>query len=467
MIINTFIAAIVAMFFWKKTSKDIEEQTELASWTRTIVYGVLTFSVLVFYIKTYQVATINQTIQVAGFKGNFDKSSNSPKDIVTSIDVLNRFSTGITENTFKNQLSEEDREHLDTIQAGGIFVSLRLTRGENDTIKNFSKYDGIATKGYPIPLKNFVHAYEIQYITNTLPSLIPLFIKKNEDEEGIHNKTNTYYRLVSSDYNSYDGGKFAKITTYDSNGNQKEINAKKFDAYLNRLILTDTMQTNGYRDYEYETKNNYINKFGFFTAADISQYTYAIKIKSDLYIKELFVGYDLPIEINPYSTDMQVSSNSFIVKGKLLNEEMKNQSQIDYYCFHVKFPTLANLQLIRSLILTTLLTALVSLFFMNLFYRLRKHFISFRDNHILEISNDRVKTFRKRMGILLYLVLFAICYVAWCILIDNPFRISKEQAEFLYSYYGRIILGITIVGIIIIYILFRKAYTIKKKDKKK
>ena len=47
--INTFIAALVALFFWGKSSKDLDEKTQLASWVRTCVYGVLAFLVLVFY----------------------------------------------------------------------------------------------------------------------------------------------------------------------------------------------------------------------------------------------------------------------------------------------------------------------------------------------------------------------------------------------------------------------------------
>jgi hypothetical protein len=34
--INTFISAIIALFFWGKASKDVEEKTQLASKTRTI-----------------------------------------------------------------------------------------------------------------------------------------------------------------------------------------------------------------------------------------------------------------------------------------------------------------------------------------------------------------------------------------------------------------------------------------------
>ena len=460
--INTFVAAIVALFFWGKSTKDVEEKTQLASWVRTIVYGVLAFAVTVFYIKTYQVATLTHTINAYIYKGNYDKSG-IVRDTIHEFDIYNRFSTGITENTFKNQLSEEDRLLLERNEAGGIHIGLRILNKKGDTIKTKPDCNAIKTKyGYSY-LNSFSHAYEIQYITNVIPSLVPSFISKNDVEEGIDETTKSYYKTVNSDFNSYNEGKFAKITTHDIDGNKKDINIEKFNAYINSIMITDTMSTVGYHDIRYDTENNHINRLGFFTAADISQYTCALKINSDMYIKELVVDYDLPIEIPLYDSCMSVSSKSFILRGDFLNKEIANQPNVDYYNFHVKFPTLANLQLIRSLILTTLLTALVSLFCMNLFYRLRKHFISFKDKHITEISKEQVDSFRIKMCFLLFGGLFIIAYVTWRILKDNPFYISIGTAEFLYSYFEWIILCVVVLSSIVIYYLFRKAYTIKKK----
>ena len=462
--INSFIAAIVALFFWGKTTKDIEEKTQLASWWRTIIYGVLTFAVAVFYVKTCQVATLTHTINALTYKGNYDEKGGT-RDTIHKIDIYNRFSTGITENTFKNQLNNESRQLLERNEAGGMHIGLRILHKEGDTIKTNPEYSHIKTKNGYISLNSVSHAYEVQYLTNFIPSLIPFFISKNEVKEGISDSTMAYYKTIDSDYNSYSGGKFARIATRNLDGGDDTIRIEKFNAYINDILFTDTMSNAGYYDVKYDTENNYINRLGFFTAADISQYTCAFKINSDIYIKELFVGYDLPIEINPYDSCMSVSSKSFIVRGDFLNKEIVNQADVDYYVFHVKFPTLANMQLIRSLILTTLLTALVSLSLLNLFYRIRKHFVDFRENHVTEISKERVAGFRIKMYCLLVLILLFISYVTWRILNDNPFYIDIDTADFLYSHYVLILIGVIVVFTIIIYLLFRKVYFINKKKK--
>ena len=88
--INTFIAALVALFFWGKSSKDVEEKTQFASWTRTIVYGVLMCVILVFYIKTYQVATVIHSIEMKGIRSSVD-STGHIVDTIAAINIRNFF----------------------------------------------------------------------------------------------------------------------------------------------------------------------------------------------------------------------------------------------------------------------------------------------------------------------------------------------------------------------------------------
>ena len=201
----------------------------------------------------------------------------------------------------------------------------------------------------------------------------------------------------------------------------------------------------------------------FFTAADISQYTCDINLESDCYIERMKIMYDLPIEINSQDSNMIMTSYSFILKGDFLNKDIANQGS---YRFHVKFPTLANLQLIRSLILTTLLTALVSLFFLNLFYLFRKYVIRFKDKHISEISVEKTKIFRKRIFTLAFVIMAFIVYVTWRIYKERPFHIDIETHDWLFSYYVWVVLAILVILCVLLYLMFRKAYTIKKKDKK-
>ena len=72
--INTFIAALVAIFFWGKSSNEVEEKTEHASGLRTLVYLVLSIVVGVFFYKTYQVAVVYNIVDVDGIRQGYDEA---------------------------------------------------------------------------------------------------------------------------------------------------------------------------------------------------------------------------------------------------------------------------------------------------------------------------------------------------------------------------------------------------------
>lgn len=476
--INTFLAAIVALFFWKKSSKDLEEKTQLASWTRTIIFGVLAFAILVFYLKTYQVTSIYHGIQLSGVVETVDSTGNIV-DSVATVDIYNKFSSGITENFESRKFLDNNEELKKISELGGIFVAQDVFNREKTYKKINKKYKQEFQQhfrrilendnGYLLgnqPVTNYSHAYQFFYTTSGVPSLIPLFIKYNKDKEDTIPNFSTYSRIIISDYDSYEGGKERKGGAVDGLGNVHELieeENKEHEMYIFAEVMTDTITTLDEYQYNYFCEDNVTNRMNFFTAADISQYVINLDIKTECNIKILSFHYDIPIEINPYDSDMEISSCSFSLKGDYLNENIVNSG---VNRFHVKLPTLANLQLIRSLILTTLLTALFSLFLMNFFYRIRKHFISFRDNHITEISKEKVEIFRKKMGAILYLVLFVVCYIIWRIFKDKPFKISIVEADFIYSYYYYILGGLFVLLSIVVYRMFRKAYTIKKKKKK-
>ena len=122
--------------------------------------------------------------------------------------------------------------------------------------------------------------------------------------------------------------------------------------------------------FKVRTKSNYVNTLNFFSAADLSQCEYEVKLESDIPIENLSMFFDLPVEIS----SLNPSEHNVVSKGFFMNIEEDIAGETRYLIYHVKFPTLANLQLIRSLILTTLLTVLFSLFFKNLYYYCRKIF---------------------------------------------------------------------------------------------
>ena len=475
--INTFIAAIVALFFWGKSSKDLDEKTQLASWVRTCVYGVLTFLVLVFYIKTYQVATVFNTIQVQGVKETVN-AEGQVADSIATINLVNKFSSNITENFNFNKMNDSDADEIKRIsETGGLFMALNFPCGPTYKVRKNPQIEKIekeikATSGYApeisfgdYSLDAYSHAYNVIYITSSIPSLIPFFPTfKSENKKGL-GESGIYQEIKMSDCDSYGEGLISTAKINDVDGNSHEIANNDFlrEMYVWDAVYCDTITNLTDYHYKFHFTNNCSQRMNFFTAADISQYTCDINLESDCYINRMKIMYDLPIEINQQDSSMIITSYSFVLKGDFLNKDIANQG---CYRFHVKFPTLANLQLIRSLILTTLLTALVSLFLCNLFYLFRKYIIRFKDKHISEISVEKVKIFRRRMYFLAFFILTFMIYVTWRIYIEQPFHIDLETYNWLYFYYGWVVLAIFVIICLILYFMFRKAYTIKKKDKK-
>lgn len=461
--INTFIAAIVALFFWGKSSKDIEEKTQLASWLRTLVYGVLTFLVLVFYIKTYQVATVFHSIDLMGLRTSIN-ANGDVADTIARIEITNKFSSYITEDNIINKTTRKN-EKLSMMQdTGGLQLILNLHSGSEYKSKNnpdldkFGPAEVIEWGGHPLDIYN--HAYQLNYISSFIPSLIPFFSTVKVEEEKVLDNSGLYSHILLSDCNSYKDKMSSYIVAKGGNNKDIRVDRKDFlrEMYIGIYALGDTINVPDYH-FDFNFENNFAQNLNFFTAADISQYTCDIDLKSDCYVNRMKICYDLPIEINPHDSCMRVSSYSFILKGDFLNDQIVNNGN---YRFHVKFPTLANLQLIRSLILTTLLTALVSLFFCNLFYLVRKKIISFKEKHITQINVEKAKRFRVKICVWAIVFMIFIVYVSCRIFDDHPFHIPLQVDAWLEAYIDWIVAGIIILLCLLFYFMFRKAYNIKK-----
>lgn len=462
--INTFIAAIVALFFWGKSSKDIEEKTQLASWLRTLVYGVLTFLVSVFYVKTYQVATVHHNIELKGLRTSRN-ANNNVADTVDNIYLVNRYSSYITEDYEIRNTALKNEMISDMAETGGLYVSMSLQSGSEYKTKNKSEINNTSSwylqknfLGGQL-LESYSHAYQLDYITSSIPSLVPLLPTGKYEKDTIESN-GVFIRKKWGDCGSF-GNEFTSFIVFNGADDKKyKIAAKDFlrDKYYITCVLAETV-TQPKTPAQFSFEHNSIHDFNFFTAADISQYTCDINLKSDCYVKNMEINHDLPIEINPHDSCMRVSSYSIILKRDFLNNQIVNKGN---YKFHIKFPTLANLQLIRSLILTTLLTALVSLFFCNLFYLVRKKILSFKEKHISQINVEKAKRFRKKICVLALVFMIFIVYIAYRIWVDHPFHIKDSVHEWLNACVNWIVAGIIILLCLLFYFMFRKAYNIKK-----
>ena len=453
--INAIIAAVLSLFFWGKATKEIEEKTQLASWTKTFVYFVLSLAVIVFYIKTYQVATIDSYIDVQGIEESRDANGNVA-DTIDLIRIKNVFSSGITEDQDLNERRNRTSDPRVT-DYGGIFVRIEL---QDDSVYKCVRNPKFKDATLNFPIKDIDHCYKIYLLTTSFPSIFPIYPAWSDSIEWTSDQKDAYFSFKGGDIKS--NGVFAKkFRTRNIEGKKVETEYERthINGYMNGMISALKRSNEKVSYIKASLSGSFLNSLNFFSAADLSQYIQAITIISSCPVRNLEVAYDIPIEIENYDSCMTIGTTGYSLKGKYL-EGMVN----DCSHFLVKLPTLSNLQLIRSLILTTILTTLLALFFSNLFYVLRKKAIIVKENYFMEVSEKRTRQFKNRMIILLFILLFVFLYLIMLVYNDSPIY---YPVLILGDWIDWIVLGIVLILIAIVYWQFKKAYEIKKKKIKK
>lgn len=368
-IINIFIALIIAIGFWRNTSKEHKRMIAKASLTKTAILFLLSAAMTFFYYKSYQVATFDNSIVVEGIKGSYYvcdttykffngrdtivKKIKCPRDSIKKINIYNVF------------------QSYDFGHYSGIETFFRLDNNN----EHIDWYSLGYCDNYPIDIK---HLYNIEWIATVVPSLLPFSYNETitkrmyspwryDDEKRNNNWDNNY---VNNEFNvsPYVSG------LIDDNHFQHfkcEIMTKKNDVKEDTLL-----SSSGY--------GKYINTLNFFSAADLSQCIYNLEVNSEIPIEMITINFDLPIGILNRNIISEWDSNSFTINN-IGQENYKKE-----YKFHISFPTFANFQLIRSLILTTLLTSLLSLFFKNLYYYCRKLYEKQKRKHKNFYSHSKI-----------------------------------------------------------------------------
>lgn len=426
--LETIFATIIAVFFWSRATKEVEEKTQLASKTRTFVFSVLLIVVGIFYYKTYQVATIYNYVDVESLRDTRDSSDNLV-DTVTSVMIVNTFSSGGILNreikNLKKNLPDSLKLH------GGVFVKIGTHIGQAYHYKTREGHENELI--YKAPFDNMGPVYQVTTITSTVPSFIPVFYTYEYNDKYREPEHNAFY----IDCKWFDLNKHPDIVEYNRK-NPQLSDKVKYDAidysplsnehaivvtqYHNADVLNADKRMNTY-NMGIKAGSKLSNSIGFFTAADISQYVSNVQIHSNCHVRNFTMAYDIPIKINSYNSCMKVGPMSFTVSG-ISPEEMK------YMVYHVELPTMSNLQLIRSLLLTTLLTALASLFFSNLYYLTRKWALQYKEEHIAEMNQEKLKQFKKWIYLLFFGLLCFIVYLSILLFTDKTLEISLDWLDF-------------------------------------
>ena len=454
--IDVLIASLISVFFLGKATKDVEEKTQLASKTRTILYLVLAIVVGIFYYKTQQVATIYHYINIDKQRETLDKSKHCV-DTITGIVILNHFSSaGINDNVFADCFQD------DILNKGGVQVKMGTHIGDEYTYK--TRKDLEHTIYYKSAYNNLGMVYQIKTLSTKVPSLFPFFFTYQDDD--IKKSDCFEVKLEYFDYKK----KPDLFKFYKRNHLLKEDSINEFiqlpfsNAYATIATLRVDKDFTDKLDKNYHTMNalvtclsNEQNIFNIFTAADISQYVCYVNVISSVPVRALEVYHDTPIRANSPDSCVHVGTYSVRVEGKTLEDNMGNMS------IHVELPTLANLQLIRSLILTTLITALVSLFFCNAYYLARRKMLKCKEEYIESINKDKLKGIVVFICILAALILVAVYKYIRILIKNEPIDVPSDW----FLYYIAFFVTIVIITIIFILIRIKKCVTFKKQKSQK
>lgn len=441
-IINIFIASIVALGFWKISSKDEYLQIANATLTKTVIFFVLTVALTFFYIKTYQVATFNNSITVRSFKGAFDieriindqykdtLNNYIPHDKISKIQIFNIFSNK------RLDLFDPLRGVCPENKAGGIRVVMDLDNTRDSTIiVSNSNFNG------PSNLTELRCCYDFSLMMNSIPSLFPF----SAYEESLNND------FFTTEKDSMNIESFSKNISRED-----DVFGVDYDKMYGVRLSTKERK----RSIEQSVFSERFNYLNFFSAADLSQCQFMFSIRTEIPIDQLSVYFDIPIEVTSGNIIQdEFDSRSFSVK---LNKH-EDWKRYQFAFYHIKFPTLSNLQLIRSLILTTLLTILYSLLFSNLYYYGRKEYKRYIKKHSVEYKKKKeiLLLWIPAGKIIVWTIIILMVYLLLLSIFNNPIVFDAKYIIPIKLLFFFILILYCILVYIVLYVLYKRGIYMK------
>lgn len=450
---QNFIAAILTFGLWNRVTKEQNEKTYKSSWLRVFIYAVLTFATGAFLYQSYQVSHIRNFVFIEGIRGAFSNDSNVVDSVKMQIN-----------NIFRNPAGKEERdslmkEYIKTFESNKMpYSGLMLTMiYANDSTKPVKYYPNKKNPDYPKVAKNGP-LYRIDYYSSSVPSFFPtVFIDS------------TKFKFAAEEEIKmpiYTNGKYEHLNySYHDEKIKKSLREKvgRFGSHDIRYFGAYNLQECHFKEIpnSYAILDEELNTLNFFSAADISRCIYTIYVDSDCPLSYFGVNFDIPVDMKTFDfpADSIIYTGFNVTNPKKLDEIREHSS----YTFIMNFPTLENLQLIRSLILTSLVTLFATLFCSNLYFCLRRIYLKYLRAHRLPISKARkynIKKVKVFKAIVFVIYLFLLCFIAFLvyrILIEDYYIVVYPNR---YYYYGGWILAILIICMILY--LLRKLLVVKK-----
>ena len=443
------ISALITIFLLDKSSKGMDERTKRSSWFRTSVYLILALIFAVFFYRTSQVATIINNVEISSLRGYEDSLHNS-LDTIEMVYLYNDFKTlGSYQNPHVDYLEKmspglEDGNVQVYFQEPSIDSIIR----NKDSLTDERKKEIENLTGVPIN-PNTGTIYSVEFVSRSSPSLIPTFPKMKADKPIVYN--DTLFSIIEYVGNLKNIDRYGrKILEYKS----EPAEGLFADAFFNKR--TTISHYNFVQIESITLQHPLVNKLNVFSACDLSQYTYLLTLSSDMYIKNLTVGYNVPVEVGNNGEELHVGVNNFGIKDSAFLNRFHDRNM----CFHVKLPTMTNLQQIRSIILTAIVSALFSLFCTNLFYRVRKmvkfKMLKCRINISEWVKQNRnnLKDSKFLLNTIILVLLLFVLFIVWKGASDYTYLIDSGKDAWWPILSVLLILTLFIVCIYGLYILY-------------
>ncbi len=440
------ISALITIFLLDKSSKGMDERTKRSSWFRTSVYLILTIIFAVFFYRTSQVASIINDVKISSLRGYEDSLHNS-LDTIEMVYLYNNFKTlGSYQNPFLDYLEKMSPG----LEDGNVQIYFQEPSTESiirnkDSLTDERKKEIENLTGVPIK-PGSGPIYSVELFARSIPSLIPTFPKMKADKPNV--KNDTLVSIIEFVGNLKNIDRYGrKILEYKS----EPAEGLFADAFFNKR--TTISHYNFVQIESIILQHPLVNKLNVFSACDLSQYTYLLTLSSDMYIKNLTVAYNVPVEVGDYGEELHVEVNNFSIEDSAFLNRFHDRNM----CFHVKLPTMANLQQIRSIILTAIVSALFSLFCTNLFYRVRKmvkeRMLKRRINisEWVEQNSNNLKDSKFLLNTIILVLLLFVLLIVWKGASDYTYLIDSGRDAWPQILSVLFVLTLIIGGIYVIY----------------
>lgn len=426
------IAVIIGVIFLNnKIGREVR-----GSWIKSLIYLVAIVIVGVFFYKTNQVVTIQSSINIEGYRTCCSKRQ--PQQVLDSISVISIYNN-FSSNSFNDAIRDKEDD-----KSTDVSLTIKAPKNVAYEFKDIVSYDSIVAmcNNLGISPNDMGRMFRVILGSASLPKFLPIHIQEEKVKPVEYKRT---YIRRSNYFRNY----YEPEGIFNLRSNEKVVSLsekftptglQKTHSKYASLLACDKMHTNADLEYSGSIEGSV---FDFFTAADISQYILGLGISSDCPIDAIEVRYDIPIEVSSDNSGIASGTLAFYLYSDLLRDTMKGG--ISHIL--VKLPTMANLQLVRSFILTTLLTALFTLFFASLGDLLLRWKIIiayfyhkiFNNNHSGKITNLELwetkeeKLFKIFRLIIVLLYSSFILYVCYLVYIDEPLIMSQEEFDRLCS----------------------------------